>query len=96
MNIPLTIGGCKLVEYNAIDSRHSPTAQTTMEIAGDVCGPAHYLAICQDDEGVGYYLFFCNKKWIEWNDIWFEELLDAKGYAEQEYSKSSDTWVLAS
>ena len=92
MIIPETVSSNKLLEYTPIDERHRTSDSTTIEIAGAVCGPANFLAICQDEEGSGYYLFFCDKSWREWNDMWFDKISDVKNYAEQEYIGSIATW----
>lgn len=96
MKVPDVLGGCTLLEFNVIDSKNGTTSQTKIEVAGAICGPARYLAICSDEDNNGFCLFFCNENWVEWNDMWFEEKIDAKDYAEEEYPKSSHFWELHS
>jgi hypothetical protein len=92
MEAPVSIGTNKLIEFTLIDSRHSTTDQTTIEVPGTILGPASFLAICEDEDRSGYYLFYCDKVWREWNDLWFESIYNAKEYAEKEYIGSIETW----
>lgn len=92
MKIPSVIGDCKLMEFSSINPKNGTTSQTTIEVAGALCGPAQYLAICGDEDSDGFYLFFCNDKWNAWNDMWFEKIEDAKNYAESEYPNSRGSW----
>ena len=94
MNLPpQSLGSVPVQEFTAIDGRHAVLESATVEVAGVLCGPAQYLAICCDEDGEGYYLFFCDAHWNIWNDLWFQEIQDAKDYVEaNEYSGSISTW----
>ena len=90
---PKLLGTLSVQEFTVIDERHKVLESAELEIAGMLCGPARYLAICRDEDNKGYYLFFCGVHWDIWHDLWFEDLQDVKDYVEvNEYSGSISTW----
>jgi len=76
--------------HTAIDWRHSPTGNCRHTVGGEEFGPAPALAICSGDDG--YYLFYCDAKWVPVTDTWHESLDAAKHQAEFEYGGVASTW----
>ncbi|MFO0759538.1 MAG: hypothetical protein U0359_23805, partial [Byssovorax sp.] len=60
---PELLGGAKVVQWSAIDSRHRPTGNTRQIVAGVLQPPAAGIAICQYDGETNYYLFGCDAEW---------------------------------
>jgi hypothetical protein len=89
---PRASGRAKVLYYSPIDHRHRPTGGCKQIVAGVLQGPAAGLAICQDEQERGYYLFGCDTGWKEQTVTWRPTLEEAMEQAEFEYEGDSQTW----
>lgn len=89
---PEQLGGCKVLHYALIDERCRPTGNCKQRVGGVLLGPAAALAICQCDDGTGYYLFGCKPDWTTVTDTWHETVEKAMEQAEFEYEGVSGCW----
>ncbi|MGD1915912.1 MAG: hypothetical protein ACFCBV_06980 [Phycisphaerales bacterium] len=89
---PDFIGGLRVVRWTLIDERHRPTKDCVYNVDGRDWGPAHGLAICEEEGAVAYYLFGCDEQWDCVTDTWHESLDDALQQAEFEYVGVTATW----
>jgi len=93
MEIPDIIGEAHVISY-AVVNLSIPTGNT-QHFAGDkLLGMAYGLAICKYETKNGYYLFYCDDKWIELADTWHQTIEDAQDQAEYEYAGITNNWVL--
>ncbi len=91
-DVPENIDGAKVLLYSLIDSRHRFTGNCRHVVFGVEAGPVDGLAICRYDEGLDYYLFYCDAEWRTLTDTCHDTLDGAKDQAEFEYAGVSGTW----
>jgi hypothetical protein len=89
---PSSVGGGKVVRWSAIDARHRATGACRHILPSGIAPPAAGLAICENVDGMSFYLFGCNSDWVPITDTWHETLEKALRQAESEYEGVSLTW----
>lgn len=89
---PEDIGGFEVICYTILDERQEPTGRVAHSVRGTRMSPPAALAICKDDRGGAFYLFYCDEDWEPMSDTWHQTLEEAKEQAEIEFTGSSDTW----
>jgi hypothetical protein len=89
---PEDIGGFEVVCYTPIDDRHHATGRASHTIRGANAPDPAGLAICRDDRGGTFYLFYCDEDWEPMTDTWHQTLDGAKDQAEREFEGVSETW----
>ena len=92
IEIPRAIGEAKVILYSPIDQRHKATGVCNHEISGGQMKKAKCAAICQYENGHGFYLFICYES-EQMSDTYHENLEEAKEQAEFEYEGISNTWI---
>jgi hypothetical protein len=84
-DVPLFIGGCRVVLYTKVDDRLRPRQECDRMPFG--------LAICQQTNRSSFYVFTCEAGWHLEYDSWHLTLEDAKRQAEFEWNGISSRWM---
>jgi hypothetical protein len=82
--IPTIIGGGRVLLYSRIDQRHRPVRPVGSEPYG--------LAICEEKNGPGVFLFTCEDDWMPVFDSWHASIDEAKAAAASAWDGISATW----
>jgi hypothetical protein len=89
---PAELDGAKVLFYATLQADHRPTGNTKHYVGGGWLRPASGLAICQYENGEGFYLFYCDSEWKVTTDTYQESIEDAKNQAEFEYEGVGNAW----
>jgi len=92
MEVPLKIGGAKVLLWSPIDERHHPTGACKHIVGGEAPAPFRGLAICQCEGEDAYFLFYCDENWEAVTDGWHQTIDEAKSQAEFEFEGVTATW----
>lgn len=87
---PLVIGCARVLRYVVIQESCFDSSNCRHTSAFPFTPAA--LAICQYDEGGGYYLFYCDNDWTPVTDSYHETIEDALFQGELECNHITERW----
>jgi hypothetical protein len=89
---PPLVGNARVLQYAVLPRLVLGTGRPLHRFDGSAAPPAAALAICQYEDGAGYYLFGCDDTWQEHTDTWHLTVEDALAQAEAEYPGVAGYW----
>ena len=89
---PPIVGNARVVRYAILPRAAMPADGPRPKLDGSLAPPAAGLAVCQYEDGAGYYLFACDAAWQEHTDTWHLTVEDALAQAEADYPGVSARW----
>ena len=100
---PLTLDNARVLAYAIVDDSVKYTGALHLYHGGTQVGPSAALAICQDAEVDGLFLFHCSREWVVlgaqiWNEspeLTVRAVEEVKQKAERYYLGIGERWVQA-
>jgi hypothetical protein len=89
---PENLADTQLVCWSAIDGRHRPTGATRHLVGWQSPLAPAGIAIGEDPDSGGFFLYQCDADWRVLTDTWHEDLASARRQAELEFAGVTATW----